>query len=197
MRTQMDYEIRTVGLSNLEAMCERVSGTMCHKYHVVKVTANRVHVQYSNEDEYATPYPMIAVMPCFPCDDRDKEARAVVLTIMNVLHDNCDGEGWQSFQPLLDCPELYRSGPDSADWRTRDEILSGTPLAERLAKIQVSFEMALLGVWDQWRLTTPNAEYAAKHWAPEQAQRLTEAMRMTIQDCMARNAEPVLKPEDK
>ena len=63
MKTQSDQKVRVVSLTNLEAMCNRVSGVMCHRFKVTKVSRSRVHVTYSNEDEWATAHPMIAVYP--------------------------------------------------------------------------------------------------------------------------------------
>ena len=120
MITQSDTKLRVVALSNLEAMCARTSGT-CHRYAVEKVTPNRVHVSYSNPDEWGNPHPMTAVFPAWPCDCRDKDARDVALTILDVKHDNWSGEGWQAFQPLLDCPQLWRRTADADEWKTAEE----------------------------------------------------------------------------
>lgn len=106
MKTQFDHNQRVVSLANLEAMCDRVSGT-CHRYQVVKVTTNRVHVEYSNPDEYANDHPMLAVLPCWPADFNDKDNRAVVLTILRVVGDSWDGEGWQAFDPVMNCSPLH------------------------------------------------------------------------------------------
>ena len=122
MSTQQDSKIRVVALDNLRAMCERVSGT-CHAYGVVKVSRSRVHVEYSNPDEWGYDHPMIAVFPCYPSGWQDDEDNPrVVLDVLRILHDSWDGEGWQAFCPLLDCPVLWRSGPESDDWQTADEI---------------------------------------------------------------------------
>lgn len=123
MKTQFDHNQRVVSLANLEAMCDRVSGT-CHRYQVVKVTTNRVHVEYSNPDEYANDRPMLAVLPCWPADFNDKDNRAVALTILRVVGDSWDGEGWQAFDTVFDCRPLYRHCADaSAPWQTTYEIL--------------------------------------------------------------------------
>jgi hypothetical protein len=45
------------------------------------------------------------------------------MDIKEVIHDNWEGEGWQAFQPLMDCPMLWRSGPHMQDWATRVEIM--------------------------------------------------------------------------
>lgn len=126
MKIQMDSKKRVVALSNLEAMCKRISGT-CHRFSVSKVNAHRCYVEYSNPNEYGTENPMTAVFPCwaghgqsmFACDDDCY----VVLDILDVRNDSWDGEGWQAFQELIDCPELYRQSVDSNEWRTTEEWL--------------------------------------------------------------------------
>jgi hypothetical protein len=121
METQQDSRERLVALTNLRAMCERISGT-CHRYAVVKVTRSRVHVEYSNPDEYGHERPMVAVFPSFPSPwlPGDKDNPRVLLDIHRVLHDSWDGEGWQAFTPLLDCPTLWR-GPNGEGWHTHRE----------------------------------------------------------------------------
>ena len=121
MKTQLDHKVRTVSLETLEAMCQHVSGSMCHKFAVESVSRSRVHVSYSNEDEWASAHPMTAVYPCFP-DGRDKDNPTVVLDLLRVIADNCDGEGWQSFEVLRDCPTLWRDPADQA-WYTHAQIL--------------------------------------------------------------------------
>ena len=118
MKTQFDYQKRVVSLENLEAMCEHVSGT-CHRYWVESVSRSRVKVGYSNPDEYANDRPMFAVFPCYPSghDTVSHEASpAIVLDFLNIIHDSWDGEGWQSFQILLDCPVLWRN-PNNNEWQ--------------------------------------------------------------------------------
>ena len=121
MKLQSDTQTRVVALSNLEAMCSRQSG-VCHRYAVERVSGNRAYVSYSNPDEYGNESPMIAVFPCWPCPQDTEDARFVALDILNVQHDTWDGEGWQAFHPLLDCPQLWRSRTDADDWQTREEI---------------------------------------------------------------------------
>lgn len=120
MHTQSDHKERVVAVSNLEAMCDRVSGT-CHRFTVSKVSRSRVHVEYSNPDEYGNETPMTAVFPCYP-NPFEAENPFVVLSVIRVIGDNWDGEGWQAFQQLMDCPTLWRSGPDANDWRSHAEI---------------------------------------------------------------------------
>ena len=126
MKTQFDHKVHVVELSNLETMCKHVSET-CHRYWIEKVTPNRVHIGYSNPDEYGNECPMFAVFPCYCCDYHDKNARAVVLKYLGVIHDNDNGEGWQSFEVLRDCPALWRSNPNTDDWKTKQEIVKGQP----------------------------------------------------------------------
>jgi len=121
MRTQMDTKVRVVTLDNLEAMCAHVSGGMCHKYQVAKATATRVQVEYSNEDEYANSHPMYAEFPCYKGVEADNPN--VVLEYVRIIHDNADGEGWQNFEQLRDCPSLWRD-PVTGEWKTREEIES-------------------------------------------------------------------------
>lgn len=114
MNTQYDHEVRVVSLSNLEAMCAHVSGFMCHTFKVEKVTRSRVHVSYSNEDEYARTAPMVAVFPCYPGFESDNPN--IILDFTRVLYDNWNGYGWQAFTVLLDCPTLWRD-PISKKWK--------------------------------------------------------------------------------
>ena len=120
METQQDYSVRVVALTNLRAMCERVSG-MCHRFEIEKVSRTRCYVSYSNPDEYGHESPMIAVFPIYPSGwAEDAENPRVVLEILTVQRDNWHGEGWQAFSELLDCPELFRS---ENGWETEAEII--------------------------------------------------------------------------
>lgn len=124
MRIQADSKVRIVALSNLEAMCEHVSG-VCHRYWVDRVTRHSVVVGYSNPNEYGSENPMYARFVAYPVSDfgeDPKEARMVVMEIQAVTNDTWGGEGWQAFQCLLDCPHLWRSNPDSNDWATEEAI---------------------------------------------------------------------------
>lgn len=119
---QSDKKVRVVALSNLEAMCARISG-VCHRFEVVYVSGNRVKVEYSNPDEYGNPEPVRAEFPCYPIGWHDDDNRLVVLD--PVRYTGCTGrneESWQAFQQLYDCPELFRNNPDTEDWKSRDEI---------------------------------------------------------------------------
>jgi len=111
-----------VALSNLEAMCEHVSGT-CHRYSVSYVSPGQhwVKVDYSNPDEWGNESPMTAVFPAFRSPwPGDKDNPRVVLTIIRIVRDNWHGEGHQAFEPLLACPALFRNGLDG-EWKTREE----------------------------------------------------------------------------
>lgn len=121
MQTQADMRVRVVALSNLMAMCERVNG-FAHAFEVTKVSRSRVHVTYSNPSEYGTPEPMTAVFPSYPNPFEAENPYVVLGEIMRVIGDTWNGEGWQAFQPLTDCPQLWRSGADATDWATREEI---------------------------------------------------------------------------
>jgi len=118
MEIQADNKVRVVALSNLEAMCKRHSGTS-HGYWVEKVTKNRVHVGYSNPDEWGPRNPMFAVYPCYPAAFGDSVM--VVLDIVRVVNDYDDEDGWQNFDFLTDCEVLWRN-PTSLEWNTREEI---------------------------------------------------------------------------
>lgn len=122
MKTQQDHTVRIVALENLRAMCDRASG-YCHRYTITTVSRSRVHVEYSNPDEYGAEHPMIAVFPCYPSgwpQDSTENPR-VILEIMRVIHDDADGEGWQAFTPILECPVLWRDSKDGG-WQTAQEI---------------------------------------------------------------------------
>lgn len=123
METQQDHNVRVVALTNLRAMCKRVSG-FCHRFEVEKVTRTRCYVSYSNPDEYGHESPMIAVFPIYPSGwPDDAENPRVVLEILTVQRDNWHGEGWQAFSPLLDCPVLYRATMhDDCPWETAEEV---------------------------------------------------------------------------
>lgn len=109
MKTQFDRLERVVSVENLKAMCAHVSGT-CRTYKVTSVSRSRVHVTYSNPDEYGQDHPMTAVYPCYPsnapANPDDADNPCVVLDILRVLNDNWDGEGWQAFDLLHCCPSL-------------------------------------------------------------------------------------------
>lgn len=120
MQTQSDTSERVVSLANLRAMCKHASGT-AHRYTVVKVSRSRVHVEYSNPNEYGTDYPMLAVFPCYPSTwPGDEDNPRVVLSIHRVIGDNWGGEGWQAFYPVVDGPKMFRGDGDS--WESEREV---------------------------------------------------------------------------
>ena len=91
---------RVVSLDNLVAMCEAASGT-CHRYWIEKVSRSRVHVGYSNPDEYGGDAPMYAILPCFPSGwPGDADNPRVLIRCMRVVGDSWTGEGWQAFEPV-------------------------------------------------------------------------------------------------
>lgn len=115
MKTQEDNIVRMLALDNLRAMCEAASG-MCHRYWIEKVSRSRVHVGYSNPDEYGNENPMYVVLPSFPSpwpDDNRDNPRVLVET-MRVINDTRDGEGWQAFQLLWD---QYATRGTGDDWK--------------------------------------------------------------------------------
>lgn len=123
MKTQSDSRYRIVALENLRAMCAHVSGVV-HRYRIVKVSRSRVHVEYSNPDEYGNPQPIVAVYPCYPSPFRgDFENPRVVLDMLRVIGAGEDSEAWQAFIVLADCPSLWRGGPNAEGWRTERAIL--------------------------------------------------------------------------
>jgi hypothetical protein len=113
MKIQFDYNCRVVSQSNLEAMCERISG-VCHNYYLEELTSTRAGVVYSNPDEWGQDHPMTAYLPVFWRD----EVPYIVLDIVDMRGDEF-GDGDQFFHPLLDCPELYRV--DDQQWVTKEE----------------------------------------------------------------------------
>lgn len=115
MKSQFDHKERVVSLENLTAMCEQVS-SVCHRYWIESVSSNRVKVGYSNPDEWGSNHPMIAIFPAYPSAFDKNDNPCVVLDILDVKYDNWDGEGWQAFQSLLDCPVLWRN-PVTEEWQ--------------------------------------------------------------------------------
>jgi len=121
MKTQSDQKVRVVALENLRAMCKRLS-SVCHRFTVSKVSCSRVHVEYSNPNEYGSENPMTAVYPCYPSGwHGDEDNPRVVLDGLRVINDQWDGDGWQAFEPLVDCVTLWR-GADEKMWETHAEI---------------------------------------------------------------------------
>lgn len=112
MITQFDDKIRVVSLANLEAMCEHASGVMCHKFKVEKVTRSRVHVSYSNENEYAISYPITAIFPCYPFEDSDNPN--IILDPIRIMNDRF-GDSYQYFFNLFDCPVMWLN-PRTNKW---------------------------------------------------------------------------------
>ncbi len=126
MKTQYDGKSRVVAVENLRAMCEHVSGT-CHRYWIETVSRSRVTIGSSNPDEYARERHMFAVFPCVPNPfDKDGDNPFVLLTgpgsLLRVVNDDRDGEGWQCFQILRDCPVMFRRTDENRDtWRAHEE----------------------------------------------------------------------------
>lgn len=102
---QFDSAVRVVSVENLKAMCDQVS-SVSHKYWVEPPTkaGQFVRLTYSNPDEHAHWHRMTAWLPRF----FHGKAELVVLMVVNVVHDNWEGEGWQAFETVLSYPALYR-----------------------------------------------------------------------------------------
>lgn len=124
--TQSDDEVRIIALANLRAMTEYVS-TVSHRFRIEKVTRSRVHVSYTGPYFDSQGYEgqdvfVVAVFPCYPSPwPGDSENPRVVLDIMRILHEDekRDYDAGQYFEPLLDCPNLWRALADSTEWKTR------------------------------------------------------------------------------
>lgn len=128
MNTQFDHSLRTVSLENLRAMCERISG-VCHTYSIVKVSRSRVHVEYSNPDEYGFPEPVTAIYPCIPNPYRaEPDNPAVIIGAALRYIGDYDGYGCQAFDSLTECPTLWRTSEGTirptGDWHSHAEILA-------------------------------------------------------------------------
>lgn len=123
MRTQQDCRYRIVALDNLRAMCEHASG-MAHTFEVTKVSRSRVHVTYSNPDEYGRPEPITAVFPCYPSvwpDDGSDNPR-VVLDCIRTIGDDQNGSGYQVIDSdIVRGPSMWRRGAD-AKFSTHKEL---------------------------------------------------------------------------
>jgi len=124
MKTQSDMRIRAVSLSNLRAMCARASG-MSHRFEVVKVSRSRVHVEYSNPDEYGNSRPVQAVSPCLPGLFNDADNPQVLIgQMLRTLGASGDAAdcAYQDFDAsICSAPPVYCKGMDG-DWQTRREI---------------------------------------------------------------------------
>jgi hypothetical protein len=124
MKTQQDNQVRLVALENLHAMCERVSG-VCHRYRVERVTKTRVHVSYSNPDEYGSECPLVVVFPCYPSSfPDDKDNPRVILDVVRVYggRDSFDRDSAaDTFYELMHEPVLWRN-PTDGKWSTEEEI---------------------------------------------------------------------------
>ena len=121
--THFDHSVRVLSLANLAAMCERISGT-AHTYRIERVTTNRVHVSYSNPDEYGNPDPRTAILPAWPSGFDGKENPSVALEILSVVGER-EGDDDDFLRPLFDCEPLFRKRIDGQDvWETEFEIVS-------------------------------------------------------------------------
>lgn len=128
-RIQYDAQARIVALSNLEAMCERQSG-MCHRFWVETTRAGKyARLYYSNPNEYGSDRPFYAELPIVGNVSGSVNHEGCQLVMLDTVGwgrivgagDSWGGEEWQAFQPILDCPQLWRD-PNSGKWQTRTEI---------------------------------------------------------------------------
>jgi hypothetical protein len=162
MRTQQDHKVRAVSLANLEAMCNRASG-MCHRFSVSKVSRSRVHVDYSNPDEYGHERPITAVFPCIPNDFEPENPIVLIGAMLRTIGGDGDPDyDYQQFDPIVSGSALYRS---RTDWRTRQEISGDRYLCpdnvertvdwnhsytdDRMAAFNVTAEVKPPDYWDQ------------------------------------------------
>jgi hypothetical protein len=113
-----------VSLNVLQEACRRVSGT-CHRFDV-ETSRNRAYLTYSNPDEYASEFPMTAVLPLWVSDWPEKDYATIVLTILRVKNDNWNGEGWQAFDGVLDVARRLTRGREG-EW-----LLTSTFYTDRL-----------------------------------------------------------------
>ena len=123
MKIQSDTSVRVVALTSLAAMLDCLSGAYCQTWQVGKVTANRVQVIYSNEDEYANECPLTFSLPCYP-SGFDKETPSVILDFVHVSGGRNKEEredAWQLFEQVQDWPILWRN-PENDEWQTEYEI---------------------------------------------------------------------------
>jgi len=107
LETWRNDKVSVITLCQLEIICDELSST-CHKYRTVNVSPNRVRVEYSNPDEYGNSHPMVAVFPAYR---NGWNITNVVLEIIDVLHDNWNGEGHQAFQGILDF-DISKTNPN-------------------------------------------------------------------------------------
>lgn len=114
-KTQSDSRVRMVGLANLAAMCEYVSG-VCHRFTMDEPSksARFVRVTYSNPDEYGSDRPVTALYPLVR-DCHGKGEHTALLMIHSVINAS-DSEDWQAFGAVEDCASLWRD-PVSGEWK--------------------------------------------------------------------------------
>lgn len=170
MKIQSDSNVRIVALTNLFAMCDRISG-IAHIFAVRKVSPHRVLVSYSNPDEYGMDDPVIAHYPCFP-SGFDSETPLVVLSA--VRYSNDTNEAWQAFEQLTNCQQLWRD-QDGKAWRTEYEIR-----VEKYPEFKVSSTWDKDGCIQTWHSKDQNftSWRAAQDWATAQMHELDFASRV-------------------
>ena len=139
MKTHEDGMYRVVSLDNLVAMCEAASGT-CHRYWIAKVSRSRVHVGYSNPDEYGNEAPMYAILPCFPSGwPGDAENPRVLIHCMRVIGDSWNGAGWQAFEGLWGFTVLWPTdaGVQHRETLPLDDV--GAPYMAHLRAVHAAY----------------------------------------------------------
>lgn len=140
MNTQFDYRARIVSLESLHAMCARISG-MSHRFTVTKVSRSRVHVEYSNPNEYGTPHPVTAIYPCFPSKFGSASDVAVALDALRYTGGTDGGYEYQAFDQLTDSPTLWRS-PTKFQMNAQGAMREQAPVWESHAGINARLNAA-------------------------------------------------------
>jgi len=151
MNTHFDKKVRVVSLENLKAMCDRASGE-CHRFEVTKVTRSRVHVTYSNPDEYAVDHPVTAVYPIYP-NVFESENPSVVLDVITMYGPEPDID---CFYLIEECGPLFRHERNGkVVWESEYDILVLNNY--RKFKVEVREDSGLL------RYYVKDAEHGDEH----------------------------------
>jgi len=109
-----DSKMRVVSISNLEAMCEEVSGCMCRKFGIGDVRDHSVEVYFTNEDDCAFNHTISAVFPLF----EDERGNCYVILSALAMRTDFEKESeedsrieesdYGAFQELLEAPKMER-----------------------------------------------------------------------------------------
>lgn len=120
---QFDYPTREVSISNLYAMCDYSSGTV-RSYYVYQHTKNRIHVAYTNPDEYGNTQLVVAVFVRYNHNPEVvifSPIRYYAVGKVNRNNPYYDGDWIAScFDLLLNCPVLWRN-PDTKEWKPEEK----------------------------------------------------------------------------